>query len=243
MTIRIENGGIEIITDAGIEVKTAQAAEEREQIKPVKAAENTEYLDETGECSQVTYLLKGLIKHFDEMKIGDLVKLPAFTVPAAKMDGENVMKFEEMNIPSDYAVVVDKKRNGDLVLVFDHCLFESAMDLNDETEYEQTQLGQYLNSVFLRAMNDAGIPAEECGLISRYEMFGDDVLEYFKVGRNRIAFDFDEDCSRWCWLSTPYDEDASAARFCYASYRGIAYYSGASIVAACVRPRFIIQKS
>ena len=86
-----------------------------------------------------------------------------------------------------------------------------------------TQLGQYLQSEFLRAMNGAGIPAESCGLISKDEMFGDNPLEYFKTGRNRIAFDFDEDFSRYYWLSTLHEE--AAAYFCAAT--GYSYYASA----------------
>ena len=106
-----------------------------------------------------------------------------------------------------------------------------------------TQLGQYLQSEFLRAMNGAGIPAESCGLISKEEMFGDNALEYFKAGRNRIAFDFEEDSSRYYWLSTLYDEESSAAFFCLAYYYGYVSNYHASGADACVRPRFIIHKS
>ena len=106
---------------------------------------------------------------------------------------------------------------------------------------EMTQLGQYLQSEFLRAMNGAGIPAESCGLISKDEMFGDNPLEYFKTGRNRIAFDFDEDCSRYYWLSTLYDEEASAAFFCLALSYGLSYYNYASAAYHYVRPRFVIS--
>ncbi len=251
MYIRIDNCGIVIITDDGKEVEPAQVEQAAETVsekqnEPAPAAENVEFknIDELGQCTQVTYSVKGLIKNFDDVRIGNLVKLPAFTVPAAKMDGEKVMEFEEQHIPSEYATVVDRKENGDLVLVFDHCLFESAMDLNDEKRFEMTQLGQYLKSEFLRAMNGAGIPAESCGLISKDEMFGDNPLEYFKTGRNRIAFDFDEDCSRWYWLSTLYDENASAAYFCCAgSAGGYADCGSAGRADRGVRPRFVNRKT
>ena len=250
MYIRIDNGGIVIITDAGKEVETAQveqaaATVSEKQNEPAPAAENVEIknVDELGQCTQVTYLVKGLVKNLDDVRIGNRVKLPAFTVPAATMQGrtrDDDMEFKEQHIPSDYAIVVDKRENGDLVLVFDHCIFQSAVDNNNETIFTMTQLGQYLNSVFLTAMKDAGIPAESCGLISKEEMFGDNALEYFKIGRNRIAFDFDEDCSRWYWLSTLYDEEASAALFCGASDLGGANYYGASAAYTYVRPRFVI---
>ena len=114
--------------------------------------------------------------------------------------------------------------------------------MNNEKRFEMTQLGQYLQSEFLRAMNGAGIPAESCGLISKDEMFGDNALEYFKTGLNRIAFDFDEGCNRHYWLSTLYDEEASAAYFCGAGNCGIANCNGESSASICVRPRFIIHK-
>ena len=72
---------------------------------------------------------------------------------------------------------------------------------------------------------------------------GDNPLEYFKAGRNRIAFDFGEEYSRYYWLSTLYDEEASAAYFCDAAYRGTSSTTNASIVYIYVRPRFIIHKS
>ena len=191
--------------------------------------------------TQRTYTLAGFLANKADVQVGDRVKLPAFTVPAVKMDGEEVLAFDEKHINADEAIVIGKDENGDLILIFDHCLFESAIDLNNEKRFEMTQLGQYLQREFLRAMNSAGIPAESCGLISKEEMFGDNALEYFKTGRNRIAFDFDEDYIRYYWLSTLYDEEASAAIFCYAHHDGLAYCGGASDAGYCVRPRFIIH--
>ena len=179
--------------------------------------------------------------NLDGVKVGDRVKLPSFTVPAVKMDGDEVMGFDEKNIRADDAIVIGKDENGNFILIFDHCLFESAIDLNNEKRFEMTQLGQYLKSEFLRAMNGAGIPAKSCGLISKEEMFGDNPLEYFKTGRNRIAFDFDEDCSRYYWLSTLYDEETSAAHFCNVYRSGSSAYDCASFANSCVRPRFVIS--
>lgn len=193
--------------------------------------------------TQHTYSVAGFMANRDKVKIGDRVKLPSFTVPAVKMDGEEVLAFDEKHIKADEAIVIDKDENGNFILIFDHCLFESAIDLTDEKRFEKTQLGQYLESDFLRAMNSAGIPAESCGLISKDEIFGANPLEYYKTGRNRIAFDFDEDFCRYYWLSTLYDEEASAARFCLASYYGDAGCDVASLASNCVRPRFVILKS
>ena len=202
---------------------------------------------ESGCISEMTYSMAAFMANRDKVRIGDRVRLPAFTVPAVKMDGEEeeeeVMSFDEKHINADEAIVIGKDENGDLILIFDHCLFESAVDLNNEKRFEMTQLGQYLQSEFLRAMNGAGIPAESCGLISKEEMFGDNALEYFKTGRNRIAFDFDEDCSSYYWLSTLYDEEASAACFCLAHSYGSSGNGYAGTAGICVRPRFIIHKS
>ena len=229
MNINIKNCDVNIITGT----KTLEISGKTESTPA----------EEMGIISQMTYTPKSILKNFDNVRIGDRVRLPAFTVPAVKMDGEKVLAFDEKHINADEAIVIGKDKNGDLILIFDHCLFEGAIDVNNEKRFEMTQLGQYLKSEFLRAMNGAGIPAESCGLISKKEMFGDNALEYFKAGRNRIAFDFDEDCSLYYWLSTLYDEEASAAYFCRANYCGNASYSVASDASNFVRPRFIILKS
>ena len=240
MNINIKNCDVNIITGT----KTLEISGKTEiAVADKTPATNTESTpaEETGIIS-MTYTHKSILKNFDNVRIGDRVRLPAFTVPAVKMDGEKVLAFDEKYINADEAIVIGKDKNGDLILIFDHCLFESAVDLNNEKRFEMTQLGQYLQSEFLRAMNGAGIPAESCGLISKEEIFGGNALEYFKTGRNRIAFDFDEDCSRYYWLSTLYDEEASAAYFCDAAYRGTSSTTNASIVYIYVRPRFIIHK-
>lgn len=238
MNINIKNCEVNIITGTDtLEINggTQPAAETpAESTRPAESKES-------GCISEMTYSVSVFMANRDKIKIGDRVKLPSFTVSAVKMDGDEVMEFNEKNIRADDAIVIGKDENGNFILIFDHCLFESAIDLNDEKRFEMTQLGQYLQSEFLRAMNGAGIPAESCGLISKDEMFGDNALEYFKTGRNRIAFDFDEDCSRYYWLSTLYDEEASAAFFCIAYNYGISYYEDASITHIGVRPRFVIS--
>ena len=242
MNINIKNCDVNIITGT----KTLEISGKTEiTVADKTPATNTESTpaEETGIISQVTYTTKSILKNFDNVRIGDRVKLPAFTVPAVKMDGEDVLAFDEKHINADEAIVISKDENGDLILIFDHCLFESAIDLNNEKRFEMTQLGQYLQSEFLRAMNGAGIPAESCGLISKEEMFGDNALEYFKTGRNRIAFDFDEEYSRYYWLSTLYDEEVSAAYFCNAGNGSNAGSYDASYAGIYVRPRFIIHKS
>ena len=232
MNINIKNCDVNIITGT----KTLEISGKTE----IAVADKTP-AEETGIISQMTYTLKSILKNFDNVRIGDRVRLPAFTVPAVKMDGEEVLAFDEKHINADEAIVIGKDENGDLILIFDHCLFESAIDLNNEKCFEMTQLGQYLQSELLRAMNGAGIPAESCGLISKEEMFGDNALEYFKAGRNRIAFDFDEGCSRYYWLSTLYDEETSAAHFCNVYRNGSSAYDPASTADDYIRPRFVIS--
>lgn len=238
MNINIKNCEVNIITGTDtLEINggTQPAAETpAENAKPMKP-------EESGFISEMTYSMAAFMANRDKVRIGDRVKLPAFTVPICGVAGDDVLNFDEQNIKADEAIVIGKDENGNFILIFDHCLFESAIDLNNEKCFEKTQLGLYLQQEFLRAMNNAGIPAESCGLISKDEMFGDNALEYFKKGRNRIAFDFDEDCSRYYWLSTLYDEEASAAYFCCASYNGVSRYSGAGSADDCVRPRFVIS--
>ena len=235
MNINIKNCEVNIIT--GTDTLEINGGTQPAATDPTRPAE----YKESGFISEMTYSVSAFMANRDKVRIGDRVKLPSFTVPAVKMDGDEVMEFDEKNIRADDAIVIGKDENGNFILIFDHCLFESAIDLNDEKRFKMTQLGQYLQSEFLRAMNGAGIPAESCGLISKDEMFGDNPLEYFKTGRNRIAFDIDEDCSRYYWLSTLYDEEASAAYFCYAYSLGRSYCDGASSASLCVRPRFVIS--
>jgi hypothetical protein len=249
MNINIKNCKVNIITgtdtleiSGNAQPAVAEAPAESTRPAATDPTRPAEY-KESGFISEMTYSLSAFMANRDKVRIGDRVKLPSFTVPAVKMDGDEVMEFDEKNIRADDAIVIGKEKNGDFILIFDHCLFESAIDLNNEKRFEMTQLGQYLQSEFLRAMNGAGIPAEVCGLISKEEMFGDNALEYFKTGRNRIAFDFDEDCSRYYWLSTSYDKKASAANFCGANNYGYADYHSASFAYNYVRPRFIIHKS
>lgn len=237
MKINIKNCEVNIITGTDtLEISgNAQPAAAEAPTESTRPAESKE----SGCISEMTYSLSAFMANRDKVRIGDRVRLPAFTVPAVKMDGEEVLAFDEKHI-ADEAIVIGKDKNGDFILIFDHCLFESAIDLNNEKRFEMTQLVQYLKSEFLRAMNGAGIPAKSCGLISKDEMFGDNPLEYFNTGRNRIAFDFDEDCSRYYWLSTLYDEEASAACFCGVSSYGRADYNIANYARSCVRPRFVI---
>ena len=241
MNINIKNCKVNIITGTDtLEISgNAQPAVAEGPAESTRPAESKEI----GCISEKTYNLSAFMANRDKVKIGDRVKMPAFTVPSVGVAGDEVLNFDEQKIKADEAIVIGKEKNGDFILIFDHCLFESAIDLNHEKRFELTQLGLYLQQEFLRAMNGAGILAKSCGLISKDEMFGDNALEFFKTGRNRIAFNFDEDCSRYYWLSTLYDEDTSAAFFFFAFDSGDAGKSSASNATLCVRPRFIIHKS
>ena len=246
MNINIKNCEVKIITgtdtleiNGGTQPAAAEAPAESTRPAATDPTRPAEY-KEDGFISEMTYSVSAFMANRDKVRIGDRVKLPSFTVPAVKMDGDEVMEFDEKNIRADDAILIGKDKNGDLILIFDHCLFESAIDLNNEKRFEMTQLGQYLKSEFLRAMNGAGIPAKSCGLISKDEMFGDNALEYFKTGRNRIAFDFEENYSRYYWLSTLYDEELSAAYFCGATSCGYSSNGGAGYAGNYVRPRFVI---
>lgn len=183
------------------------------------------------------WTLSGFMANKNRVEIGDKIQLPIFEVPAVKMDGKEVMNFDAQRI-TDEAIIIDKNDN-EIVAIFKHCLFESAIDFNGEKEWEKTQLAAYLNSEFLRAMQHADIPAESCGLLSKEELWGKNALEYFKDGRNRIAFNFDENVSRWYWTQTT-EKEASASYFCSAGSFGGSGDNHASLAYYYVRPRFTI---
>lgn len=60
---------------------------------------------ESGFISKMTYSVFAFMANRDKVKIGDRVKLPSFTVLAVKMDGDEVMEFDElfekMNAPKN----------------------------------------------------------------------------------------------------------------------------------------------
>ena len=127
------------------------------------------------------------------------------------------------------------------------------MDTNDCKKYTKTELAQYLDSDVKESLNAAmGLLGKitEVRLLSVGEVFGasdyeefaactDEQLKYFKKGNHRIAFDKDEDYSRWWWLSTP--TKFESAHFCACSYIGTADFSSASYDGTGVRFAFLIQ--
>ena len=182
-----------------------------------------------------TYTLPGLLKNKENVRIGDSVVLQEFVVPETTMDGKEPMRFDTQSI-KDTATVYDIK-DGKIYLVFNHALFQSAMDFNNERKWEDTQLCKYIELAFKPAMEKAGIPAEEVSLLSKDEIFGEERLPFFNKGKNRIAFSKDEDCSVWYWLK----DVASSADFCGARSSGYSSYDGASNAGGFVRPRFVIS--
>lgn len=185
-----------------------------------------------------TYTLPGLLKNRSRARIGDSVVLPAFTVQEMTVKGNNPMEFKEQSV-KDTATVCDI-RDGKLYLVFEHGLFKSAIDNNNTNEWGKTQLCYYLEHPFLEAMNDAGIPAKGINLLSKDEIFGEDSIQFFNRGKNRIAFSKDERQSVLYWLRTSVDE-TEAAFFCFADDDGTSPCNGASFANFFVRPCFVIE--
>lgn len=175
----------------------------------------------------------------DGVKVGDRVRVPGFKVPAAKIDGEEKLNFDEIEVAGEYATVY-KIEGEQISLVFDRALFQSAIDRNDTGVWKDTQLAAYLRGAFLDALRKE-TSAADCGLLRKEELWGDNALPFFRNGRNRVCFDKDEDCSVWYWTETV--EDTSAAYFCRARSYGCSDCSDASIADFYVRPRFIILKS
>ena len=175
--------------------------------------------------------------NLDGVKVGDRVRVPGFKVPAAEIDGEEKLNFDEIEVAGEYATVY-KIEGEQISLVFDRGLFRSAIDRNDTGVWEDTQLAAYLRGAFLNALRKE-TSAADCGLLRKEEFWGDNALPFFRNGRNRVCFDNYEECSIWYWLETV--EDASAAYFCGAGSRGISTYYDASDARLYVRPRFILN--
>lgn len=146
-----------------------------------------------------------------------------------------------------------QKKDGNLLFVMDRVIFNGAVDTKECKVYEKTELAQYLENEVKEALNSAlGVLGKitEVRLFSVGEVFGasdfeefaactDEQLKYFKKGNHRIAFDKDEDYSRWWWLSTPTKFESAA--FCYCHGGGNAYYTSADNGNGGVRFAFLIQ--
>lgn len=146
-----------------------------------------------------------------------------------------------------------QKKDGNLLFVMDRVIFNGAVDTKECKVYAKTELAQYLENEVKEALNSAlGVLGKitEVRLLSVGEVFGasefsefanceDKQLKYFKKGNHRIAFDKDEDYSRWWWLSTPVNFDS--ATFCSCDNSGLAIYTSTSIGDSGVRFAFLIQ--
>ena len=146
-----------------------------------------------------------------------------------------------------------QKKDGNLLFVMDRVIFNGAVDTKECKVYAKTQLAQYLENEVKEALNSAlGVLGKitEVRLLSVGEVFGasdfedfaactDEQLKYFKKGNHRIAFDKDEDYSRWWWLSTPTEFESAA--FCNCNDLGNAYRYSASYSGLGVRFAFLIQ--
>lgn len=146
-----------------------------------------------------------------------------------------------------------QKKDGNLLFVMDRVIFNGAVDTKECKVYAKTELAQYLENEVKEALNSAlGVLGKitEVRLLSVGEVFGasefsefanceDKQLKYFKKGNHRIAFDKDEDCSRWWWLSTP--TKFESASFCICASVGTADSGSASNGGSGVRFAFLIQ--
>ena len=182
---------------------------------------------------------------------GDKIKL-SFNLP-----GKEGL-FPAVECKKESATLIQKTEK-EMLFVMDRVIFDGAVDTNGCKEYEKTELAQYLNNevkeVLSGIFKEMETPFEtptvkEVRLLSVGEVFGasdfeefaactDEQLKYFKKGNHRIAFDKDEDYSRWWWLSTP--TKFESALFCGCYGVGHADYNSADNGDAGVRFAFLIQ--
>lgn len=186
-----------------------------------------------------------------KLSVGDKIKL-SFNLP-----GKEGL-FPAVECKKESATLIQKTEK-EMLFVMDRVIFDGPVDTNNCKEYAKTELAQYLNNevkeVLSGIFKEMETPFEtptvkEVRLLSVGEVFGasdfedfaactDGQLKYFKKGNHRIAFDKDEDCSRWWWLSTP--AKFESADFCGCNGRGRAGYDSAGHGNAGVRFAFLIQ--
>lgn len=215
--IKIKKANIVIATK---EITGSAPAQELDGVKIQRTYENYE----------------SFMSNLTAVKVGDRVRIPAFRVPPEEIEGEEKMSFEEIKVDGEYATVYDRDDKF-LHLVFDRALFKSAVDNNNTKLWCDTQLAKYLKGAFSVELKKM-LPATDCGLLRKEDLWGDNAKPFFKHRKNRICFDKDEDISAWYWLATPANEPASF--FCYAYDNGDSGYGGAGIADFFVRPRFTI---
>ena len=186
-----------------------------------------------------------------KLNVGDKIKL-SFNLP-----GKEGL-FPAVECKKESATLIQKTEK-EMLFVMDRVIFDGPIDTNNCKEYAKTELAQYLSNevreVLSGVFKDLETPFEtpavkEVRLLSVGEVFGasdfedfaactDERLKYFRKGNHRIAFDKDEDYSRWWWLSTP--TKFESAYFCYCYYNGSAYRDSASNSGIGVRFAFLIQ--
>lgn len=186
-----------------------------------------------------------------KLNVGDKIKL-SFNLP-----GKEGL-FPTVECKKESATLVQKTEK-EMLFVMDRVIFDGAVDTNNCKKYAKTELAQYLSNevkeVLAGIFKEMETPFEtptvkEVRLLSVGEVFGasdfeefaactDEQLKYFKKGNHRIAFDKDEDYSRWWWLSTP--TKFESADFCACIAGGGASYDSAAASSAGVRFAFLIQ--
>jgi len=186
-----------------------------------------------------------------KLNVGDKIKL-SFNLP-----GKEGL-FPAVECKKESATLIQKTEK-EMLFVMDRVTFDGPVDTNGCKEYAKTELAQYLNNevkeVLSGIFKEMETPFEtptvkEVRLLSVGEVFGasdfedfaactDEQLKYFKKGNHRIAFDKDEDYSRWWWLSTP--TKFESARFCGCRSRGHADCNSAGNSNLGVRFAFLIQ--
>lgn len=186
-----------------------------------------------------------------KLNVGDKIKL-SFNLPG-KED-----LFPAVECKKESATLIQKTEK-EMLFVMDRVIFDGPVDTNNCKEYAKTELAQYLSNevkeVLSGIFKDLETPFEtpavkEVRLLSVGEVFGasdfeefaactDEQLKYFKKGNHRIAFDKDEDYSRWWWLSTP--TKFESASFCGCTSRGVANCASADNSGDGVRFAFLIQ--
>lgn len=179
-----------------------------------------------------------------ELEIGDSIRLPVFTVPKVTIGGCRELSFNKQTV-EDTATIYNIK-DEKIYLVFDHVLFQSAMDLNNAAEWKDTQLCAYLCGAFKDAMRNSGIPILKVSILSKGKLLKN---SFFREGRNRVAFTKDEISTACYWLKDTTKRDTTdkgditdKREFCAMSVYGTIYNYNSSWPGFFVRPCFVVKK-
>lgn len=130
-----------------------------------------------------------------DLRIGDSIRLPRFIVPEAIIGGSRELHFD-MQTVVDTATIYSIK-NRKIHLVFDHCIFQSPVDLNNTAPWKYTQLYAYLSGPFKEAMYGSGIPVLKVSVLSKEWRLRN---PFFREGKNIVAFAVDEMSTVCYWL-------------------------------------------